>query len=256
MRPAALVWMGMVAACVMAVASPAEACSCGWPPTLEARDRAVAVFEGTVVDQRITLFTGSNVLAPEQDIVVGRVWKGDVPKRVSVLYLSRGMCESAAPAGMKVLFFFVDYQEPGRLHYGGCMPNQPIADAADAIAVLGPTLATFDDDPAAMWSGAAGLPLWRQLSTYAATAASYYLNASNHRLHRLNYRPPVNVGPGLMLSVAFVLGVCLITLASGQLRRFSMAMIFTAVITGGCLLVWIGHDIASRPEIVGVLFYR
>jgi hypothetical protein len=41
-----------------------------------ARDASAAVFEGTVVDRRITLvFDGVWFPAPEQDIVVRRVWK-------------------------------------------------------------------------------------------------------------------------------------------------------------------------------------
>ena len=85
MKPATLVSIGCLAtACWIGSVSPAEACSCSPPETLVARDRSFAVFEGTVVDQRITLIPGLRILAPEQDIVVGRVWKGEVTNQVSV----------------------------------------------------------------------------------------------------------------------------------------------------------------------------
>jgi hypothetical protein len=59
-----------------------------------------------------------------------------------------------------------------------------------------------------------------------------------------------------MLSVLFVAVVSLITLASGRLRRLSVPLLVTSAMTVGGLLVWVGHDLASRPEIVEVLFYR
>ena len=98
MKSATLVLTGCLAmACWTGSASPAEACSCSPPETLVARDRAFAVFEGTVVDQRITFSRSLALLAGEQDIVVGRVWKGEMANQVSVLYLDHGMCSGAAP---------------------------------------------------------------------------------------------------------------------------------------------------------------
>ena len=241
MKPATLVSIGCLAtACLVGSVSRAEACSCSPPETLAARDRSFAVFEGTVVDQRIALVSSLRIFAPEQDIVVGRVWKGEVTNQVSVLYLERGMCSGAAPVGATALFFMV--QREGRFAYGLCSAGQPIADAAPALAALGPPIATFDDDPAPALTGAAALPLWRRLSTYVATAAVYYINASDHQLQRLQYRPPLHAHPGFLLSVLFLLVVSLITLASGQLQRLSIPLVVTSAITVGGLLVWVGHD--------------
>ena len=53
-----------------------------------------------------------------------------------------------------------------------------------------------------------------------------------------------------------MLVVSLITLASGRLRRLSVPLVVTSAMTVGGLLVWVDHDLASRPEIVEVLFYR
>ena len=254
MKPATLMSIGcLAAACWIGSVSPAEACSCSPPETLVARDLSVAVFEGTVVDQRITLMPSLRILAGEQDIVVGRVWKGEVTNHVSVLYLNRGMCSGAAPVGATALFFMV--QEEGRLAYGLCSDGVPIADAAPALAKLGPPIAAFDDEPVPALTGAA-LPPWRRLNTYVATAVLYYFNASDDQLQRLQYRPPLDAGPGLLLSVLFVLVVSVITLASGRLRRISVPLLVTSAMTVGGLLVWVGHDLASRPEIIEVLFYR
>ena len=56
------------------------------------------------------------------------------------------MCSGAARVGATALFFMV--QEEGRLAYGLCSDGVPIADAAPALAKLGPPMATFDGDPA------------------------------------------------------------------------------------------------------------
>lgn len=255
MKLATLVSIGcMAAACWIGSVSRAEACSCSPPETLVARDTSFAVFEGTVVDQRITLVPGLQFYAGEQDIVVGRVWKGEVTKQVSVLYLHHGMCSVAAPVGSTALFFMV--QEEGRLAYSFCSPDQPIADAGPALTKLGQPIGTFDDDPAPALIGTAALPPWRRLSTYVATAVVYYFSASDDQLQRLQYRPPLDAGPGLLLSVLLVLVVAVITLASGRLRRLSVPLAVTSAITIGGLLVWVGYELASRPEIVAVLFYR
>jgi hypothetical protein len=255
MKRATLISIGcLAAACWIVSVSPAEACSCSPPETLVARDWSFAVFEGTVVNQRITLNHTLPIFAAEQDIVVKRVWKGDVTNQVSVLYLNHGMCSGAAPVGATALFFMV--QEQGRVAYGLCSSGMLIADAAPALAQLGPPIATFDDDPAPALIGAAALPPWRRLNMYVATAVVYYFNASDDQLQRLQYRPPLHAGPGLMVSVLFVLLVALLSLASARLRRLSVPLVVTSVMTVGCLLVWVGHDLASRPEIVEVLFYR
>src|SRR5262245_17915958 len=134
-KSATLVSIGCLAtACWIGSVSRADACSCSPPETLVARDRSVAVFEGTVVDQRITLVADGPIWfpAPEQDIVVRRVWKGVSTNRVSVLYLNGGMCSGSAPVGVTALFFMTE--ERGRLAYGLCLPNQLITMAAQALA--------------------------------------------------------------------------------------------------------------------------
>jgi hypothetical protein len=77
---------------------------------------------------------------------------------------------------MTALFFI--RQERGRLTYGLCLPNQPITSAAQALAALGPPIATFADRSAAALTVPATLPLSRRLRALFATAAAYYLNAS------------------------------------------------------------------------------
>lgn len=255
MKPSTLVSIGCLAtACWIGSVSPAEACSCSSPETLVARDRSFAVFEGTVVDQRITLIPSLHIAAGEQDILVGRVWKGEVTNQVSVLYLEHGMCSGATRVGATALFFMV--QKEGRLAYGLCSDGVPIADAAPALAKLGAPIATFDDGTEPALTGAAALPLWRRLNMYVATATVYYFNASDDQLQRLHYRPPLHADAGLLLSVLFVLVVSVITLASGRLRRLSVPLFVMSAMTVGGLLVWVGYDLASRPEIVEILFYR
>jgi hypothetical protein len=101
MKPATLFSIVCLAtACWLGSVSRADACSCGYPDTLVARDASAAVFEGTVVDRRVILVSDGDYWfpAPEQDIVVRRVWKGVSTDRVSVLYLNGGMCSAAVPS--------------------------------------------------------------------------------------------------------------------------------------------------------------
>jgi hypothetical protein len=79
MKHATLFSIGCLAtACWSGAVSRADACTCSAPETLVARDASAAVFEGTVVDQRITLASDGVFWfpIPEQDIIVRRVWKG------------------------------------------------------------------------------------------------------------------------------------------------------------------------------------
>ncbi len=254
MKRATLVSIGCLAtACWMGSVSQADACTCGFPETLVARDASVAVFEGTVVDRRITLVSDGAVWfpAPEQDIVVRRVWKGVSTNRVSVLYLNGGMCSGAVPVGMTALFFMT--QERGRLTYGLCLPNQPITDAAPALATLGPPIATFADRSAAALTIPATLPLSRRLRAVVATAAAYYLNAS---IVRFKFHPPLQWGHGLLLCVLLLQFVSAIIFVSRRLLRRSLLLFATSAMTIVVLILWTGHDLASRPEMSELLSWR
>ena len=253
MKPATLfsiVWLAT--ACWMGSVSQADACTCGFPETLVARDASVAVFEGTVVDRPITLVSdgGSWFPAPEQDIVVGRVWKGVSTNRVSVLYLNGGMCSGAVPVGMTALFFIT--QERGRLTYGLCLPNQPIADAAQALATLGPPIATFADRSAAALTVPATLPRSRHLRALVATAAAYYLNASFVRF----FHPRLQWGHGLLLCVLLLQFVSAVIFVARRRLRYSLLLFATSALTTVLLLLWTGHDVASRPEMSELLSWR
>ena len=228
LKPATLVTIGFLAtASWMGSVSDADACSCGFPETLVARDASAAVFEGTVVDRRITLVSDGAFWfpAPEQDIVVRRVWKGVSTNRVSVLYLNGGMCSGAVPVGMTALFFM--RQERGRLKYGLCLPNQPITDAAQALAALGPPIATFADRPAAALTVPAALPRSRRLRAVVATAGAYYLNGS---IDRFRFHPPLQWGHRLLLCVLLLQFVSAIILASRRLLRRSLLLCATSAI--------------------------
>jgi len=254
MKPATLVSIGCLAtACWMGSVSHADACTCSHPETLVARDASVAVFEGTVVDRRITLVSDGPfwLPAPEEDIVVRRVWKGVSTNRVSVLYLNGGMCSGAVPVGMTALFFMT--QERGRLTYGICLPNQPITHAAQALAALGPPIATYADRSAAGLTVPATMPLSRRLRAVVTTAAAYYRNAS---IVRFKFHPPLQWGHGLLLCVLLLQFVSAIIFASRRLLRRSLLLFATSAMTIVVLLLWTGHDLASRPELSDLLSWR
>lgn len=239
--------------CWMAPASHADACTCSPPETLLARDVSAAVFEGTVVDQRITLVSDGAfwLPVPEQDIVVRRVWKGVSAHRVSVLYLNGGMCSGAIRVGVTALFFV--RQERGSLAYGLCLPNQPITDAAQPLATLGPPIAAFADRPVEESTVPAMLPLSRRLRAVVVTAAAYYLNAP---IAGFRFHPPLQWGPGLLLCVLLLQFVSAIICVLRRLRRRSLVLCATTVLTIMVLLLSTGHDLVSRPETSGLLSWR
>lgn len=253
MKPARLASIGCLAtACWLASVSQADACSCSSPETLVARDVSAAVFEGTVVDQRITMVADGLFWfpAPEQDVVVRRVWKGVTTNRVSILYLNRGMCSGSAPVGMTALFFMK--LEGGRLTYGLCLPNQPITDAAPALATLGPPSVTFADRSAAALTVPATLPLSRRLRANVVTASAYYLNAAIG----FEFYPGLPWGPGLLLCVLFLQLVSAIIFVSRWWLHRSLLLFATSAMTIVVLLLWTGHDLVSRPEMNDLLRWR
>ena len=254
MKRATLLSIGCLAtACWMGSVSHADACSCSPPETLLARDASAAVFEGTVVDQRITLVADGAfwLPVPEQDIVVRRVWKGVSTNRVSVLYMNGGMCSGPIPVGMTAVFFI--RRERDRLTYGLCLPNQPIANAAQAVAKLGPPISTFADRPAQALTIPATLPLSRRLRAVAATSTAYFLNAS---IARFKFHPPLPWGHGLLLGVLLLQLLYAIISLSRRLLRRGFLLCATSGVTLVALLLWTGHDLVSRPEMSGLLAWR
>jgi hypothetical protein len=232
--------------------SRADACTCSAPQTILARDASAAVFEGTVVDQRITLVSDGGFWfpVPEQAIVVRRVWKGVSTDRASVLYLNGGMCSGTIPVGMTALFFL--RHERGRLAYGLCMPNQSIADAAPALATLGPPIATFADRSAEALTIPATLPPSRRLRAVIAAAVAYYVNASLAR----RFHPPLGWGHRLLLGVLLLQVVSAIVFVSRRLLRRGLLLCATSAMTIVVLLLWTGVDVVVRPGVSDLLSWR
>jgi hypothetical protein len=253
MKPATLFSIGcLAAACWLGAVSRADACTCSAPETLVARDASAAVFEGTVVDQRITLASdGAFWFAiPEQDIVVRRVWKGVSTDRASVLYLNGGMCSGTIPVGMTALFFL--RHDRGRLAYGLCMPNQSIADAAQAVATLGPPISTFAHRSAQALTVPATLPPSRLLRAVVAAAVAYYVNASLAR----RFHPPLGWGHRLPLCVLLLQFVSAIIFVSRRLLRRGLLLCATSAVTIVVLLLWTGLDLVLRPGMSDLLSWR
>jgi hypothetical protein len=248
----------LVTGCWIGSVSRAEACTCMGAETLAARDASAAVFEGTVVDQRITLFSDGAFLlpAPEQDIVVRRVWKGVATNRVSVLYLNRGMCSGSIPVGMTALFFLT--QEQGRLQYALCSSNQPIAYAGEAITTLGPPIATFDDRPPASITVPATLPFSRRLRAFVVVGAAYYFNASVPVFHfyPIEFHPPLKWSDGLLLCALVLQFVAAIVFVCRRLPRRGLLLFATSALTLGALLLWTGHDLVTRQGMHDMLYWN
>jgi hypothetical protein len=256
MKPGTLLTLVcLVTGCWIGSVSCAEACTCAGTETLAARDASAAVFEGTVVDQRITLFSDGPFLlpAPAQDIVVRRVWKGVATSRVSVLYLNGGMCSGSIPVGMTALFFL--RQERGRLEYALCSSNQPIAYAREAIATLGPPIATFDERPPASISVPATLPFSRRLRAFVVVGAAYYFNASVPLFYRYppEFRPPLKWSHGLLLCALLLQFVAAIVFVWRRLPRRGVLLFATSALTFAALLLWTGHDLVTRQGIHDLL---
>lgn len=241
-KPARLLSLAcLVTACWIASGSRADACTCGMPETLEVRDRSFAVFEGTVIDRRITLVSQGLLFKfpyPEQEIVVGRVWKGVTTDRVVALYTNGGMCSSDVPVGMTALFFL--RQEDGRLTYHLCSPNQEITHAAEAIAKLGPPIATFGDGASLAIATPKTLPLSRRLRAYVVLGIAYYRNGSF-----LFLLPPLQWDHALLLCVLLLQVVCAIVSVTQKRRRRGLLLFATATMTLIVLLLWTGHRLTT-----------
>lgn len=240
-------WIGSV--------SNADACSCSGAETHAERDASAAVFEGTIVDQRITLISDGLFLfpTPAQDIVVGRVWKGVATNRVSVLYLNRGLCSGSIPVGMTALFFL--RQERGRLQYAGCSSNQSIAYAGRAIAALGPPIATFDDRPPASLTVPATLPFSRRLRALVVVGAAYYFNGTLplFYFYPITFYPPLKWSHGLLLCALLLQFVAAIVFLWRRLPRRSLLLFATSALTLAALLLFTGHDLVTRKGMHGLL---
>jgi hypothetical protein len=253
MKPATLLAIGcLVTACWIGSVSQAEACTCSGGETLDSRDRSVAVFEGTVVDQRLVVHADGLYWfpAPQQFIAVRRVWKGVSTDRVSALYLNAGMCSGPAPVGMPVLFFLID--EHGSLAYMLCSPNRPIAGAEEALAKLGPPIATFDDRSATL-NIPATMPLSRRLRAFVVVAVAYYRNAQVFPFPHVY--PPLKWSHGLLLGVLLFQLVSAILLLMRRLRRRSVLLFATSAMTLAALLLWTGHDLMSGPNMSHLTFW-
>jgi hypothetical protein len=257
MKPGTLLTLVcLVTGCWLGSVSNADACECSGVETLAARDAAAAVFEGTVVDQRITLSSDGPFLfpTPAQDIIVRRVWKGVATNRVSVVHWDR-LCAGTIPVGMTALFFL--RQERGRLQYQACLPNQRIADAGRAIATLGPPIATFDDRPPASLTVPAALPFSRRLRALVVVGAAYYFNASVSLFYfqPMMFHPPLKWSHGLLLCALLLQFVAAIVFLWRRLPRRSLLLFATSALTLAALLLWTGHDVITRQRMVDLLYW-
>ena len=109
----------LVAAVLLATPpSPASACSCAPnPPPEEARDQAVAVFVGTVVETRTVADDGSVAGGPGDLVArveVEEVFEGEVAATVDVsTSTDDGLCGVGFATGDRWLFYVSDQQEGG-----------------------------------------------------------------------------------------------------------------------------------------------
>jgi hypothetical protein len=251
MKPATLLSLAcLVVGCWAGAAARVEACSCVDTPPLQARDASAAVFEGTVVDRRLTL--RSQVLifgwlpVPEDDIIVGRVWKGVSTKRVSALYLNRGMCNGPVPVGKTVLFFLKE--KDGRLVYGYCLHSPLIQSAGPAIEALGAPIARFADLPAADVTVPSTPPLWRRLHSSVLVATAYYLTPPY-------FHPPLRWGDALLWFVVLLQLAFAIAFISRRQFWRGLPLFTTSAATLLVLLLWTGHYLMSWPGASEVLYW-
>lgn len=245
----------LVTGCWLASVSNADACECSGMETLAARDAATVVFEGMVVDQRVTAFFQGRLLFPvaAQDIAVRRVWKGGVTNRVSVFHLDR-LCSNTMPVGMTALFFLI--QERGRLEYTACLGTQQIANAWRAIATLGPPIATFDFRPPTLLAVPPTLPLSRHLRALAVVGAAYYFNASVRLFYyNLMPHPRLTWGHGLLLCALLLQFVAAIVLLWRRLPRRSLLLFATSTLTLAALLLWTGNHVITQLRMHDLLYW-
>lgn len=187
---ASVVTTGVIAGLTMA-AKPAYGCSCMRPGSAEAeRDRATAVFAGTVTS--ITPLNSSNTsdgISGEDlysgspfppnggysvEFAVSEQWKGDVGATVSVNTAEHGAaCGYGFEAGEAYLVY--TYGEADDMSVGLCGRTNALANAAADIAVLGEGVPGENIPPAEVMdkkSGCQNVGFMRRVLQGAAGAIS------------------------------------------------------------------------------------
>jgi hypothetical protein len=125
------------------------ACQCGRRPSpTEAMGRAVAVFDGTVIRRTPVLVPSQGVLTlvDEFEFVVHQTWLGPGDTH-QVLRQGFSNCDSGFVVGKRYLVF-TEVGIPNDPPTSSiCLPTQPFATAAPALAELGPGFSLVSDTP-------------------------------------------------------------------------------------------------------------
>lgn len=125
----------IVACCLTAAAEAAYGCVCDPEMTTKkAKERAEAVFSGTVVESHREMSPGG--MEWRVRIKVDDFWKGDVGEEV-IVYTDESDCAARFEAGRKYLVFARRQEGRGRLVTDTCMKTAPLDAGSEDVAKLG-----------------------------------------------------------------------------------------------------------------------
>lgn len=145
-----MTWMRAAFLGAILIAPPAFACQCGTIRTAtEARDVAVAVFEGTAEEQIPTLKRFEEIFLPTQKVRfrVHHVWKGKIGPEVTLLE-GPSNCSWNFAAGERYLVFATPHEsEAGWMDASRCVgPTGPIASLRTSRGALGEPQVSYRHD--------------------------------------------------------------------------------------------------------------
>lgn len=117
---------------------PAHACSCRTPPPpLEAKERATAVFSGTVISQERVPRERDRFEVNKINFRVQRVWKGEIGETVTITTnTSSAACGINFRNRERYLVYAFDNQNELRTNL--CSRTRPISNAREDLRALGP----------------------------------------------------------------------------------------------------------------------
>jgi len=225
-------------------AQRAVACQCGrLPSPNEAKAKAFAVFEGTLLDKRVILGSSSGWAFPveEYEFAVTRAWKGVSTSKV-VLLGGYGNCASIFAGDTAYLVYATFHgEEPSRLSSSKCLPTKRVATAAADLVDLGPALIELSPRRARRSS----LGSRHLIRVYFVAGAAAYINLVRHGNHAstvwwIGSFPVLIAG----LAAAFVIaGVLLVR----KCRRLAILLFCLSLATAALAIPIAGHMVLRLP---------
>jgi hypothetical protein len=215
------------------IAPAAFGCLCpGIPNAEESRRKAVAIFEGVVVEKRVVVseeWDGWFTPANEYDFAVVHVWKG-VPRPRLTLIGGMGGCAKHFSPGRRYVVYAVPGLERGSLTDLACGTTHRVRpDWEPPLAYMGAPLATFEE-PARDALPPASPSTWYVRRAYVAAGAAVFASLVTHGAetgNRIATAPLAMVISGSLFVLVPLIGVAC---SFGKARRAIVLLIAAAVL--------------------------